>query len=103
MKVYIYDQWNYSPDAFSSPVNTRGYKRILEWNAIGHQFDQLKRKANNLATYKSNNNAKFLAIIRSKNYHNEIIDTMMECLDFIKCCLSDEGIIKEKLGKGKIK
>lgn len=102
MTINIYANWTYKPEGETSPVSTSGFCPIYTQRLANRTIGKIMYKLNTLNLDRSCKKGKYLVRLAGKDYTNELIGTQKECFDFIKICLSDLGILKEKLGRGRI-
>lgn len=102
MKVYIYDKWLVTIESGPSPVRSAS-TAVFKRRCTNRSLDTINRFKLSFNSDESNNNGKYLTQLKDKDYSNEFIGSWDECVDFIKICLSDANIIKESLGRKRIK
>lgn len=104
MKIYFFDKWKDTPLAVNSPVSTVGIKPISMLDTQRYNIPTITYYLDKLNQGNSTKSAKkYLVRLRAKDYINELIGEWNECIDFMRNCLSDEGILKEKLGRKRIR
>lgn len=102
MKIYFYDHWKLKPEAQTSPVQSVG-RSIYSIDASKHNINSIFYRVAKHQPDGHDKNKQYLVRLLDEDYINEFIGTWAECFDFVKDCLSDIGIYKEKLGRKKIK
>ena len=102
MKIFIYDNYKETPESYNSPVSVAGIKPILKLDTQRYNIATIFYYIDKFYQGHTTKSGDFLVRLKDNDYINEFIGTWPEIVDFVKQCLSDAGIIKEKLGRKKI-
>jgi len=102
MKIQIYDKWHVRPQNYSSPVTTTNISPVATINLAKSHKPSITYAMQKLNQEHRTTKAFLVRLVdKTDGYVDELIGDIDECEGFIKDCLSDLGIIKEKRGRTK--
>jgi hypothetical protein len=102
MKIYFYEKWRDTAGDYFSPIKSVG-RAIIKLDIANHTFQFIVNKvARCIVNNPTKSGKEYFVRLKDRNYINEMIGNTKDLLIWIKDCLSDENIIKEKTGRGKI-
>jgi hypothetical protein len=101
MNIHIFDRWDEKPLNINSPISTINIKPILKLDTQRYNMSTITYYLTKTYQGKFTTKGNYLVRLKDKDYINELIGNKKDIIEFIRICLNDIGILKEKIGRTK--